>query len=196
MKIRMQLCAFLLMLCAAMFSQALAESASFEPIIRLTEEGGTHAAVFLLEARDSACPMPEGSISLRKTLQLKSAGSAGFGEIRFDAPGVYTYTVRQIGSGQAGESYDKTVYHLRVTAYRTEAGGMAINAVLNGDGDAKSDALVFHNIHPSSHTSGSVSYSAKTGVEDQWMWYFAGCVALICATFFVIRVLLKDDEDE
>lgn len=196
MKIKTKLCAFLLMLCAVMFSQALAESASFEPIVRLTEEGGTHAAAFLLEARDSACPMPAGSISLQKTLLLKGAGSAGFGEIRFDAPGLYAYTVRQIGSGQAGDSYDKTVYHLRVTAYRTEAGGMAINVVLNGDGDAKSEALVFHNIHPSGHTSGGASHSAKTGVEDHWMWYFAGCVALICATFFVIRVLLKDDEDE
>lgn len=196
MKIRLKLCAFLLMLCAVLFSQALAESASFEPVVRLTEKGGTQAAAFLLEAHDGACPMPEGSISLQKTLQMKGAGSAGFGEIRFDTPGVHEYTVRQIGSGQAGDSYDKTVYHLRVTAYRTEAGGMAVNVVINGDGEAKSDALAFHNIHPSDHTSGGASHSAKTGVEDQWMWYFAGCVALICATFFVIRVLLKDDEDE
>ncbi|WP_077598612.1 Spy0128 family protein [Olsenella urininfantis] len=53
--------------------------------------------------------MPQGSVGGRKTVVIRGAGSAEFGDIEFAKPGTYAYTVTET-FGSAACSYDRSAY--------------------------------------------------------------------------------------
>ena len=69
-------------------------------------------------------PMPEGSTNGQKTISIKGAGTADFGQIKFNRVGTYHYTITEIKGDRPGWTYDKTIYNLTVTV--TERTGRLI----------------------------------------------------------------------
>lgn len=67
---------------------------------------------FVFTAKDPANPMPEGSSGTVKEIEIVGAGSKEIGEIEFEKPGTYVYTVKEKNGGVKGYTYDTTVYTL------------------------------------------------------------------------------------
>lgn len=83
--------------------------------------GTKTAFTFVFSAKDASCPMPEGSSGTDKEITITGAGSANIGEISFEKPGTYAYTVIEKNGGEKGYTYDRTVY--TVTYEVTEKDG-------------------------------------------------------------------------
>ena len=99
---------------------------------------------FIFSAGDESFPMPAGSLGTRKELMTLGAGSQQVGVIKFDEPGTYVYTVREINDGVEGYIYDSTVYI--VTFEVTEKDGeMSVKRTIRTDTGVEADAVIFTN---------------------------------------------------
>lgn len=78
---------------------------------------------FLLTGQPRA-PMPEGSSGNTKILTMTGPGEMELGEITFQSPGVYVYTVEELHRGETGWTYDTARYTLTVTV--TEENGRLV----------------------------------------------------------------------
>lgn len=65
---------------------------------------------FVFSAINVSCPMPEGSNGTVKEISITGAGSKEIGEITFDKPGTYVYSISEKNGGVEGYTYDSTVY--------------------------------------------------------------------------------------
>lgn len=90
--------------------------------VRFAIEGAS--ASICLSADDPEAPMPAGSRSGRKELTVRGCGETTFGEISYERPDVYHYTVRQIAA--CGACRDESVYHVRVIAESSGEGTLVI----------------------------------------------------------------------
>lgn len=88
-------------------------------------------------------PMPEGSAGNTKILTLDGSGQLEIGRITFDRTGVYTYTLKELGGGEQGWTYDTALYTLTATVTQ-DAGRLVAAYVLTKDG-AAADEIVFVN---------------------------------------------------
>lgn len=71
---------------------------------------------FILEPDDPASPMPEGTEGGKKRITITDEGSFGFGEIRYERPDVYWYTVTRDLTDRKGVIKDNPVYRAKVIA--------------------------------------------------------------------------------
>ena len=71
---------------------------------------------FTLAADDPFSPMPEGSIGGKKTMTIRDEGSYSFGDIRYERPDVYWYTVTRDVTKKNGVVKDGSVYRAKVIA--------------------------------------------------------------------------------
>ena len=77
---------------------------------------------FELTGKDGA-PMPAGAVDGKAKANVDATGRFAFGQVKFDendvnphgAPKTYEYELREINSGEAGMTYDATVWHITVT---------------------------------------------------------------------------------
>lgn len=67
---------------------------------------------FILTAENPDNPMPAGSNNGVKEITVQGAGVGKFGEIKFEKPGDYKYTIVEKNEGLKGYTYDSTVYTL------------------------------------------------------------------------------------
>lgn len=71
---------------------------------------------FILEPDDPASPMPEGTEGGKKRITITDEGSFSFGEIRYERPDVYWYTVTRDLTDRKGVIKDNPVYRAKVIA--------------------------------------------------------------------------------
>ncbi|MBR0134159.1 VWA domain-containing protein [Candidatus Saccharibacteria bacterium] len=95
------------------------------------------------------------------SITIKGSGSESFKEFTYTKAGTYTYTVTEKNTGEAGYTYDKTVYTAIVTV--EDKDGQLTPSVEIKKGDEVVDAIVFEN-----------SYEAKGEVKLQVTKKFAG----------------------
>ena len=102
---------------------------------------------FTLTAKDGA-PLPEGAADGTATAKNAADGTVSFGEIAFDKPGTYVYTVSEVDDGQDNVTYDKAVYTVTVTVTDSHDGTLAVtHTVVDANGAAVEDVPTFKNTY-------------------------------------------------
>lgn len=76
----------------------------------------------VLTAVDGTCPMPEGSVDGKYTIEVTADTTGYFPDITFPKLGIYEYTVHQEIGGISRCDYDNTVYQMRVYVTNAENG--------------------------------------------------------------------------
>lgn len=94
---------------------------------------------FTLTADDPSAPMPEGTVSGRKTITVSDEGSYSFGDIRFGRPDVFWYTVTRDVSDKKGVVKDDSVYRAKVAALNDGHGYVLVYK----DGSDEKQELVY-----------------------------------------------------
>ena len=87
--------------------------------VTYTVDGNAETAAgdrFTLAADDHGAPMPEGAVDGRKTITIPDEGSFSFGDIRFERPDVFWYTITREVSGKKGVVKDGSEYRAKVIA--------------------------------------------------------------------------------
>ena len=99
---------------------------------------------FVFSAINVSCPMPEGSNGTVKEISITGAGSKGIGEITFEKPGTYVYSISEKNGGVEGYTYDSTVY--TVTYEVTEKDGeLSITRTIKDNKGNITSAIEFTN---------------------------------------------------
>ncbi len=106
---------------------------------------------YSLEAEDSSCPMPAGSKDGQKTVHMTDSGAVDFGEIIFDEPDVFRYTLKETTDETGRFRRDPTEYHTTLVA---ESDGN-VKIVVNTDKGKKPEKIEFVN-----------SYAPETGKDE------------------------------
>lgn len=85
------------------------------------------------------------------------AATITFGEIEFDAPGIYKYTLQeQAGPNNVGIEYDASVYNVTATVEDTGTGNLEVTWCINGTTDK---TIAFENTYTADPTSASFGAS-------------------------------------
>jgi len=157
-----------------------------DPPVKKTVSGNpSRSSVFMftLSARDASNPMPEGSVNGVKTIQITGSGEGKFGTWRYDKAGTYYYTAAEANTGEAGYTYDTTVYHITDTVTEKD-GQFVLSRVVTSDLDKPVTSLTFINKY-SAGTDGP-----KTGDALREAFYrilfAAGCVLALCAMLYLM----------
>ena len=90
---------------------------------------------FELTAKTDGAPMPANAQGGKAVASVDATGRFAFGQVKFDendvnphgAPKTYEYELREINSGEAGVTYDATVWHISVTVSLDETGTVVLN---------------------------------------------------------------------
>lgn len=90
---------------------------------------------FELTAKTDGAPMPANAQGGKAAAPVDATGRFAFGQVKFDendvnphgAPKTYEYELREINSGEAGMTYDATVWHISVTVSLDETGTVVLN---------------------------------------------------------------------
>lgn len=90
---------------------------------------------FELTAKTDGAPMPANAQGGKAVASVDATGRFAFGQVKFDendvnphgTPKTYEYELREINSGEAGMTYDATVWHISVTVSLDETGAVVLN---------------------------------------------------------------------
>ncbi len=90
---------------------------------------------FELTAKTPGAPMPANAQGVKAVASVDATGRFAFERVKFDendvnphgAPKTYEYELREINSGEAGMTYDATVWHISVTVSLDETGTVVLN---------------------------------------------------------------------
>lgn len=90
---------------------------------------------FELTAKTDGAPMPANAQGGKAVASVDATGRFAFGQVKFDendanphgVPKTYEYELREINSGEAGMTYDATVWHISVTVSLDETGTVVLN---------------------------------------------------------------------
>ena len=138
--------------------------------------------VIVIKAVTEGAPMPEDD-----RVEVKGNGSFTFKDIQFDRVGIYEYIVYQEAGKNADCIYDKTVYHVHITASNGNNDDIIITYTTIAEGDEqKDDGLIFEN----SYVEKEKPPTPKTGDERHLeQWEMIGKIAGISAvTLFVLLI--------
>lgn len=91
---------------------------------------------FTLTAKDKSFPMPEGSKDGVKEMTIHGAGSKEFGEILFEKPGEYSYSIAEKKGSVNGYTYDTTVYEVTYSVTREGTELKAECSIRDGKGNS------------------------------------------------------------
>ncbi len=111
---------------------------------------------FYLEPEDENTPMPSTNI-----VEITDAGEGLFGEITYENPGIYEYSLIEINEGETGYQYDETEYSLKVEVTETDG---TLNSTLLIDEDAQKE-VNFTNTYIPKNTTVKIPVS-KRMTED------------------------------
>ena len=99
---------------------------------------------FTISSSTASAPMPE-----RTSISITDAGQKSFGDITFDEPGTYYYTIKETAGSATGYTYDNTQHSIRVVV--TDNNGQ-LEARWT-DSDEAVDAVLFTNNYTPNPTS-------------------------------------------
>ena len=118
-----------------------------DPPVKKTVAGNpsyTTKFSFKLTAGDPSYPMPAGSLSGTKTIQIEGSGQNEFGAWSYARAGTYYYTVYEEDTGASGYTYDKTVYTITDTV-KEENGRLVLSRVITNSLNKPVTAFTFIN---------------------------------------------------
>lgn len=148
---------------------------------------------FVLKASDKAVPMPGGKSGGEYEFNISGAGTASLPAISYTSAGTYTYTVTEKNSGQAGYTYDKAVYTVKVTVEskdgRLQISGTDISMKSNGNTYDKLSEVVFTNSYSPSGGSGELpKMSDSAPIELYWSLLVISVVGFAgCCIFLILK---------
>lgn len=99
---------------------------------------------FIFSAKDVSSPMPEGSSGTAKEITITGAGSKEIGEITFEKPGTYVYTVSEKNAGVEGYTYDTIVYTVTYEVAEQD-GELSITRTIKDNKGNAASAIEFTN---------------------------------------------------
>lgn len=114
---------------------------------------------FVLAAENGA-PMPA-----EDTVSVKGEGTVSFGQIEYNAEGVYSYKITEQDGKANRFTYDTQPHKLTVTVTRNLEGQLEASAVY--DDDAEADTLVITNKYTRKSSGGGSSEPSKPVTPDQ-----------------------------
>ena len=111
---------------------------------------------FTLMPDDPRAPMPEGTSDGKKTIDIRQEGSCSFGNIKYDRPEVWWYTVSRELTEKKGVSKDDSIYRVKVIALNDGHG--YVLAYLDGSDD-KHELVYTDRVAPDTGDSGTIVLS-------------------------------------
>ena len=197
--LRLRIRAYAVILAAIGFMLSLGAGAegsiSLNAQIHLAGTLPTYADVFSVElvGQTVGAPMPAGSQGQVYRASRTGAGVLSLGPVVCERPGRWNYAIRQVSSG-ADCSYDRREYALQISAYNGQGGALDVSATLHLNGqEEKLEEICFLNTYPTQSQTGSMT---PTGVQDRWMYYMGGAVALMLVALWLIGLLRREKDEE
>ena len=140
-------------------------------------EGNTGAAGggrFTLTADDAVAPMPEGSAGGKRTITIPDEGSYSFGDIRFERPEVFWYTITREASDKKGVVKDTSIYRAKVIALND---GHGYVLVYKNGSDEKHELVYTDRVTPATGDNNMIIiYSGVAAVAAAALVLFAAAV--------------------
>ena len=171
-----------------------------DPPVKKTISGDTPSKdatfTFTMTAADASYPMPSGSKDGSKTLTIKGAGEAEFGDIIFEKAGTYTYKVTEVNAAEEGYTYSTEVYTVTYTVVDNNGELKCTRSITNSAGSSVS-TCAFENVYDAKEESSGSSKKSKginTGDHNQIVLYSSALIAgaLLLA---VLAVRRRKEED-
>lgn len=138
---------------------------------------------YSLQADSDDCPMPEGTKDGVKTVHMTDSGDVKFGEIRFDRPDVFHYTLKETTKEKGFFRRDKTEYHAALMA---DTDGK-VKMVVNNDNGKKAEKIEFANSYNRKKAPAAEAVdSPKTG-DGETPELFAALICICLALIIMIK---------
>jgi len=118
-----------------------------DPPVRKTVSGNPKnngIFTFKLAARDASNPMPAGSAEGVKMVRITGQGEENFGTWSYGKAGTYYYDISEVNAGEAGYTYDKTIYTITDTVV-DENGRLVLSRVITNAQNKQVTTLAFIN---------------------------------------------------
>jgi len=144
---------------------------------------------FALTAEEKSHPMPEGSEDGKKLMSIQGEGEKDFGVWPYTSIGTYNYTISEVNVGEAGYTYDKTVY--TITDVVTDEGGQLVvtRTVTNSD-NKQVDTCSFLNQYTKDDLNKNQA-SVKTGDSTNIIY---GVLLLVVTLVSVLVIVIVKRE--
>lgn len=147
---------------------------------------------FVLQADAAGSYMPNGSMNGAKEIAIVGAGSGSFGVTGFYKAGVYTYTVRELNTGEPNYEFDKSIYKVTVTVTDVSAAkdGSKLSEQISYTKDGqKASGISFDNKYTKEKEKISVIDRVPTGDSSQMMLY--GVISLAAAAAIAVYIAIR-----
>lgn len=131
---------------------------------------------FVLTADDPEAPMPEGSEDGKLAIDISREGTYSFGEITYERPDVWWYTISRETTKKKGVTKDDSVYRAKVIALNDGHGYVLVYK----DGSEKKHELVYED-----------RVSPDTGDTSRILFYGLGCAASAAALLLIAIIRRK-----
>ena len=136
---------------------------------------------FTLTADDPLSPMPDGTVGGRKEITITDEGSYSFGDIRYERPDVYWYTVTRDVTEKKGVVKDRSVYKAKVIALND---GHGYVLVYKSGSSEKQELVYLDRVAP------------NTGDDSSIMIYFVMTAAAAAALTLFVTALERGKRRE
>lgn len=119
---------------------------------------------FLLTAENLTNPMPMGSQGGGKMIRITGSGDNSFGAWKYTGEGIYRYTISEKNAGEAGYTYDPTVYTI-IDTVKDMDGQLEVARMIMNNSNKQVESCVFVN----EYRKGIMP--PKTGDNSASNWY-------------------------
>lgn len=155
---------------------------------------------FALMAEEKNNPMPEGSTDGKKIMIIQGEGESDFGVWSYTSTGTYHYTISEEDIGEAGYTYDKTVYTI-TDVVEDEGGQLIVTRKVTNNDKKQVDTCVFLNQYSTGGSGvdkGNGDGAVKTGDTTNIVFW---AVILSMAVIGILVVIIakkkkKQEKDE
>ncbi|MCL2825915.1 MAG: hypothetical protein FWD72_00750, partial [Eggerthellaceae bacterium] len=120
-----------------------------DPPVKKTVNGNPSKAstfTFKLTPEKPSYPMPQGSANGAKTITVTGSGSGEFGTWSYTEEGLYHYTVTEVNTGEAGYTYDRTIYTI-IDDVEAVGGQLEVTRTVRNDAGEQVTSLAFTNTY-------------------------------------------------
>ena len=156
--------------------------------------------LFLLTAQDKNNPMPRGSTNGVKEMEIVGPGEYLIGSWQYVKEGIYYYTINQVDKGEAGYTYDMSVYIISDVVKDINGRLVVTRTVTNGSGKQvqvctyinkyKENNVVDDKKKPINGGGTTGVNGPKTGDDSLWEFYSfllaASILAVSSCLFFLL----------
>lgn len=138
---------------------------------------------FILTPDDPEAPMPEGSVDGKKAIDITREGTYSFGEIHYERPNVWWYTITRDLTKKKGVKKDDSVYKAKVIALNDGHGYVLV--YLEGS-DEKHELVYVDKVAPG------------TGESNRVVVYLGMTllISIVLVLFAISRALRGKDKEE